>query len=141
MSVYSEAWHNTPPATRDFYRNFHNRYLRFARRIPYDETRPEFGWFTSIGWAFHAYFPYSIAYRNWSIQTLHFGAFNPAIVLLLSHVVGSHPDPGPPYEITQFYSWRAQFIDIPPSAYNYPKPKFRVPRTYWTGKPRHRRNL
>jgi len=141
MSTYSEAWHNTPPAIRDFYRNFHHRYLRFARRIPYDETPPKFGWFTTIGWSFHAYFPYSIAMKNWTYQKATTGSFHPALVAMREHDGFSDPSPGPPYSSFFLDSWSDQFLDIPDYATNYPKPKFRVPRTYWTGKPRHRRNL
>lgn len=141
MSTYSDAWHNTPPAVRDFYRNFHNRYLRFARRIPYDETPPQMGWFTTFGWSFHAYSPFAIAMHNWSVQTFNFGSFDPAWVMMQTHAGFSDPSPGPPYDVSGLYSWSDQFIDIPHLATNYPKPALRVPRTYWTGKPVARRNL
>lgn len=141
MSTYSQAWHDTPPAIRDFYRNFHNRYLRQARRI--DSTPPPGidDWFSTFGWAFHAYSPAAIAMKNWTYQTFALGSFNPAIVVFATHSAWSDPSPGPPYGVTGLYSWSDQFIDIPNWATQYPRAKRKAPKTYWTGKPRRRRNL
>jgi len=130
MSTYTEAWHNTPPAVRDFYRNFALRYT--------DQRYPDFD-FGPV-WMPRSAPPFS-AFRNWSHQTAEHGSFNTAVVHWVSNEMGDSPDPTIPYDIHGFYVYVDQYEWIPDWAEDYPRDKVTARQHYWTGAPRRRKNL
>lgn len=142
MSVYSEAWHNLSPRTRDFYVNFQRVRMNQTWHESYNYDWDFWNHFTMFGWSFSSYFGYAIAYRNWSCQTQATGSFNPEIIMWSreENFWTPHPTPITSY-ITGYGNYHNEFKDIPDFAFEYPRAKYKVRRSYWTGKPRRRRNL
>lgn len=130
MSTYSDAWRDTPPATRDFYHNFH-RYTGMARYPDFD-----FG----PNWTKRSGAPWN-AYNNWTWQTADTGSFNPAIVIFVEDWIFGYLDPTIPGDAFNFYNYTDTIRHVLDWAFDYPRDKQNVRRTYWTGKPRRRRNL
>lgn len=141
MSAYSEAWHNTPPAVRDFYRNYHRRYLCHGWKAEWDPVLKRWWPFYGIGWLFSGYSGFSMAVNNWLVQLFDFGKFNPALVQFELDPWWPYPPIQPTGPVPFRGGWPDQFFEIPFWAENYPRPKYKVRRQYWTGKPRRRRNL
>lgn len=141
MSTYSEAWHTMDPAVRDFYVNWALINTAQSWHAEWWEEYHQWLPFTALGQAFPGYLGFHIAQRNWGIQLFETGSFNPNVVLLT--------DPGPGWDTNwepQYSSWGFPFygsiyIVVPDYCYNYPRPKYRIRRSYWTGAPRRRRNL
>lgn len=141
MSTYSEAWQTTPPAVRDFYRNYHRRNLAHCWKEHYDWTYQMWFAFTTIGWSFLGYSGYALAQVNWAHQTFLTGSFNTAIVNLTILPDWPPPDVQPVGPGLNDGAYPDQFQAIPAYAIEYPREKYKVRRQYWTGKPRRRRNL
>ena len=141
MSTYSEAWHNTPPAIRDFYRNFADLNTIFCGRDLANPDWPLYGYFTTLGWAFLCYRGPDIAAHNWTAQLFDHGSFDPATVVMQLQEMWEDGYIGPAFSAGGLFDWGAQFRDVPLYAENYPKPKYKIRKSYWTGAPRRRRNL
>lgn len=141
MSTYSDAWQNTPPAIRDFYRNYHRRNLAHCWKAEYGP--PPLKWipFFTLGWSFQGYSGYALMMANLNIQVWLTGSFNVATVLL--EVDPAFPPPS--IQPTGPGLWRGsypdQFAVVPAVGINYPRAKYKVRRQYWTGKPKRRRNI
>lgn len=141
MSVYSEAWHNTPPAVRDFYRNYHRRYLAHGWKAEYDPIFHVWYSFYGAGWEFRGFSGYAIAQSNWSSQLWYLGSYDVARVYFELDPFWPPPPIQPSGPGVFPGAYPDQFVEIPDWADNYPRPKYKVRRQYWTGKPIHRRNL
>ncbi len=141
MSTYSDAWHNTPPATRDFYRNYHRRYLAHCWKNYYWWQYQIWMPFYGVGWSWLGYSGYALAQANWTDQVRHFGSFNPAIVMLSIDPYWPPPPIQPHGPGIYHGAYPDQFVAVPEFADPYPREKYKVRRQYWTGKPRRRRNL
>lgn len=141
MSVYSQAWRDTPPAVRDFYVNYHRRFCAHSWKAEYSIVIQQWVPFQSIGWSFLGYSGVALAMANWERQTFLTGSFNPAIVLMTDDPDYPPPDLQPIGPNPWDGAYTDQFISVPSAAFNYPREKYKVRRSYWTGAPKKRRNL
>lgn len=141
MSTYSDAWHALSPKTLSFYHNFQRVRMNQTWHEHYDWGVGRWYSFSDGPWIFHSYFAYAIAYRNWTMQLFDTGSFNPEIVQWAINEEFSPPHPTPQSGIFGYGDYHHEAIDIPLHAFEYPREKHNVRRSYWTGKPRHRRNL
>jgi len=141
MSTYSEAWHNTPPHIRDFYRNWAFRHTALLNRWWTGEEPFPYEYFNMVVSYWWRPLGRDVAYSNWMWHLAEWGQFFPEHVEFSDdftwHWQGSRPVRG----VTNYPTWWDQYIDIPYFAINYPREKRNVPRCYWTGQPRKRMNL
>ena len=163
MSTYSEAWHSMDPDLRNFYVSWaqincsqcwHNEYFPL-----YDLWLPINLWAQSL----QGYLGYHVAQRNFGIQLALYGEFNKNNCLLCIPAFGTSGLVEPAYDIffaQAYYSFCIDLLDYesinkyvdpptdPPTeeepiffGYPLPRSKYKIRRSYWTGAPRHRRNL
>lgn len=141
MSTFSDAWQTTPPAVRDFYVHYHRRYLAHSWKAEWSDVLQAWIPFTMIGWSFQGWPGFALAQANWLYQIWATGSFNPAIVYFSLAPWFPPPDIQPVGPGMLPGSYADQFVQVPNWAWNYPRAKYKVRRSYWTGKPRHRRNI
>lgn len=141
MSTYSEAWHNMDPDIRNFYRNWADRNCAQNWHVEWLEEYDLWWQFFSLGQSYPGYLGYHVAQRNWGIQLFLSGSFSSAVVLLHIPAFGYTGAIEPAYDAFGFNSYESTFGSIPEIAFNYPREKYRVRKSYWTGAPRRRRNL
>jgi len=141
VSTFSEAWHNTPPKIRDFYRNFAFVNCRLQGTIPPDPEWPDERYFCTFGKCFQAHRGIDVAMKNWYCQVFETGSFDVSTILWQEYCYYHSPCPSPIFNPFQSDSWGNAMIDVPKYCWRYPCPKRRAKKSYWTGKPRHRRNI
>lgn len=141
MSTFSEIWHATPPAIRDFYVNFAKQHTTLRNR--WSNGIPEFPYeyFNYQVYSFMRPVGRDIAYSQWMWHLAEWGYIKPEHIEWSFHGTHTWQGPMPVRGVANFPTWEDQFIDVPDFCINYPREKRKVPRSYWTGKPRHRRNL
>lgn len=142
MSTYSDSWEATPPKVRDFYRNYAQRHCVQSWKTVWDPIAGHFWPFFGAMWVFWATRGIDIAIGNWKNQLAVSGSFNTAIVLFdLTPTLPPPPiqpahGPGLDGDLPDIYAT----VPLDPTN-QYPRAKYNVRRTYWTGKPKRRRNL
>jgi len=141
MSTYSEAWEQTDREIQDFYVNFALNNLGFLGHYE-DQYDPDFGGYffigglSGLGWR-----GWHVFQHNLSGQLFSFGSFDRNRVLFSEQDFIGEIDIFPWFNIFFFEGWPIQFEDVPAEALNYPRLKYNVRKSYWTGTPRRRRNL
>ena len=141
MSNFSESWHTMDPTVRDFYRNFANRYTRFC--TPWG-VADEYGfkeYFTTFGSSFNAPLGFNVATRNFNAQIFALGSYQKDRTIIVVPSFGWTENPQPIFDWGGASGFPEQFSTIPQFCFNYPRPKVKARRSYWTGAPRRRRNL
>ncbi len=141
MSVASDAWEITPPAIRDFYVNYHRRYLAHGWKAGYFVPGKFWFPFSGLGWSFQGYSGYALFQANITAQQFPLGFFDVAKVQLETDPDYPPPSIQPAGPFPWLGAYPDQFIEIPDVASQYPRAKYKVRRSYWTGKPKRRRNL
>jgi len=141
VSTYSEAWHATPRPVQDFYRNYQRRNLQHSWKAEYVDPPGLWIGFITFGWAFLGYTGFALAQANWREQTLRTGSFDPQKVLLTVSPDWPPPAIQPVGPGGNDGAYPDQFVEVPAMAFNYPREKYKVRRTRWTGKPMRRQNL
>lgn len=140
MSTYSQAWHSTDPAIRDFWRNYATQLTGLCGPDDTVDPADPDRWFNLVVAAFHRYRGYHVAQRNWSYQLADSGSFHNNSVAWTDNYLWTPRG----WEPATDYLWgndlADQWTDVPLYAWNYPHIGIRVKRSYWTGKPRRRRN-
>ena len=141
MSAYSEAWHAMLPSVRDFYRNFAHSHTRFSNpwRTPEDPSYLEY--FTTFGQSFPGSLGWHVAQHNFGAQLVNYGQFNHDLVEIAVPAFTFNDEPEPVYDPIGAYSFGNQFSVTPVYCFNYPRPRYKARKTYWTGAPRRRQNL
>jgi hypothetical protein len=141
MSTYSEAWAAMNPAVRDFYRNWADINSAQSWHAEWWDAFQFWLPFYTMGISWPGYLGFHIAQRNWGIQTALSGSFNPDTVLLCIPATTWTGLLEPQYDQAENGSY-SQFWDVVPVwAINFPREKYKVRKSYWTGAPRRRRNL
>jgi len=141
MSTYSDAWHNMDPDIRNFYRNFADRNTAQSWHVEYFDLYDMWMSFAMFGLEFLGYLGYHIAQRNWGLQTAETGSFDSSTCLLSVAEFNEFGDIEPQYDIGNILFYGNIWDWAPAFCYNYPREKYRVRKSYWTGAPRRRRNL
>lgn len=141
MSAHSDAWTAAPPAVQAFYVNFASLNTFFCNPDRANPDPPDFGYFTTFGWAFLGYNGYHVFEHNFTVQLAVSGVVDPAIVVMQLQELWEADHIGPAFSAAGFLDWGEQFRDVVDFAWNYPKPKYKIRKSYWTGAPRRRRNL
>lgn len=144
MSTYSDAWHNADPQIQQFCHSFAQ--LKTFYLGPFwdpDEPYPYGPWqpFSTLGQTFPSSRGRDIYYHNLTAQIWDVGFFDRHTLLLGIPLFTYNDQIEPYYDPGPYYSFADQFTVIPDVCYPYPRPKFKIRRTYWTGTPRRRRNL
>jgi hypothetical protein len=152
MSTYSEAWKNMDPDIRQFYVAWADINTLRCDHVEYD---PVYGFWMQFFIRDELYPPPDIVpkYIYWMFrgidlmihnikrQVYYTGSFDPNVVLL--HI----PDGSisgrlqPVYDETPISAFQEAPLTVPDYAYNYPRAKYKIRKSYWTGAPRRRRNL
>jgi hypothetical protein len=117
-------------------------------------------WF---GQSFAGYLGFHVAQRNWGVQLLDHGSFDKNSIIIQIPGFSTTGLYEPDYDVygnVSYESFTLSFLDYtsinkyvdpptdPPTeeepmffAYNLPRLKYKIRRSYWTGAPRRRRNL
>ena len=144
MSVYSQAWHDMDPDIRQFYVSVAQLRTAYLRPFwAYDDLSQEYRkcHFEGPGFYFIAITPLGVASHNWTFQLWDHGSFDTNITTYWTY---DYPPPlhlDLPIDPFGFLPIYQQFEIIPTDGYPYPRPTCKIPKTYWTGVPRRRRNL
>jgi hypothetical protein len=141
MSTLSDAWRACPPAIRDFYVNNSALFTFHLWHADDPWNPPARGVFYTIGQSFIGHRGFDIFCRNMTSQLYLTGSFDPQITLLDVAMGTFDGRIEPYYDLDHFYSFAPPPDLFPDFIVNYPRAKYRVRRSYWTGAPRHRRNL
>lgn len=141
MSTFSDAWHAAPPHIHAFYNNWATRHTALLCRWWIDDPYYPYEYFNYGPGYFWRPLGRDVAYAQWTFQLWEWGYFRPEIILWCDWGTHLWQGPMPMRSVTNWPTWHDQFIDVPWICTNYPREKRKAPRTYWTGKPRHRRNL
>lgn len=124
------AWDNLPQRIRDFYHNAHLRYDSFCRPG-----------FTGDAYWFSATSGFNLFKANIEYQLLSTGSWDPQTLATVPNAYWDAPDPTLPRGSFLAQEVWDQEVIIPGLLYGYPAPARKVPKSYWTGVTRTRRNL
>jgi len=141
MSAYSEAWNAMDPATRTFYVNFASIRCQFMghQAGQYD---PAFGdYYEVYGHVFQAQRGFDVAARNFGEQLFGTGSFDPNTIIWTEQDLVFGSEILPFYQPGLYEGWWNPWTTIEQYAIQYPRAKYNVRKSYWTGAPRRRRNL
>ena len=141
MSILSQAWHDTPPAIRDFYHNYHRRHLAHCWKAEHLDSPPRWIRFHYGVWSFASSPGFNMLIANLEWQLWLTGRYDLGVVFFTDDPYYPPPFVQPLGPIPWAGAYPDQFIAVPDMAWNYPRSKYKVRRSYWTGKPRHRRNI
>jgi len=140
MSLRDE-WDNCKPSTRAFYQGFADRMTNlcsmFIGAPPYDW----YGHFFGLGQSWVVRSPYGLWHINMLTQDYWWGGHEPDRIYWCDEpdpLTGLPTLPGDAWYGFPVYD---QLEAIPTLAINYPRPKYRVRKSYWTGISRKRRNI
>ena len=124
------AWDSLPNDLRDFYHNAHIRYDSWCRPG-----------ITGDAYYFSFTSGFNLFKANLNLQLLLYGSWNPYHVEFVANFWWGAPEPTLPRG--QFLSQMEfdQTTIIPALTWGYPAPARKVPKSYWTGVTRRRRNL
>jgi hypothetical protein len=141
MGAIQQAWKDCPSDLQQFYVSWSDRNTRWCNPFAADPWPGYKEHFTTFGSSFNGATGYDIFRVNMSYQLFNFGVFDPARIELIIPALYWVNELQPPADASGTYAYQFQWDTIPTYATNYPRPKYRVRRSYWTGAPRQRRNL
>lgn len=141
MSYFSETWHDLSPAMLTFYNNWATHHTNLLNRWWKDDPFFPHEYFNMIVGYWPRPLGRDVAYSQWMGHLAEWGYIKPDFVFWHDHGTWQWQGPMPSRGVINFPTWYDQFIDVIPNAVNYPRAKRKAPRSYWTGKPRHRRNI
>ena len=130
MSTYADAWHAMQPPIRDFYRNHAFLNTRFS--TPH---------FTTFGFVFYRRRGIDLSSANFAYQLRQLPRVDINRPVILNFSLWDDLPYSLPCDDFAWSTTFQQFATVPAYAFEYPRTKFKVPRSYWTGAPRRRRNL
>ena len=141
MGAVQQAWEDCPPDIQQFYVSWAHLHTYFCN--PFDD--PSYigpgSHFYTFGQSFTGSTGYDVFRVNMSYQLFNYGSFDPSRVELIIPALAWFNTEQPPADPSGTYGYQDQFDTIPKYAVNYPRPKYKVRRSYWTGRSRRRRNL
>jgi hypothetical protein len=141
ITQYAAEWRALDKRIKDFYISFWQRYLQPLGKAVWDDVAKRWIPFTWYGYELPPKTPMAIAIANWGWQCDNWGFWDTDIVAYVvtdpfwhgptlqppSHRFGSQsPDP---------------YIDVAAMAEPYPRPFYRIPKSYNPGSGQRRRNL
>jgi len=141
VSTYSDAWASMDPAIRTFYRNWADINTAQSWHVDWDPTSQIWTPFYTVGQSFPGYLGNHVASRNWGVQLTQNGSFDPNTVVLNIPTLSWSGLSQPAFDAFDFEAYGEANSVVEQYAVNYPRPKYKVRKSYWTGAPRTRRNL
>jgi hypothetical protein len=140
MGTLSEAWHSAPKPIQDFYNAWSQDRMFYCNPF-YDPILDPYKTYFRVG---GTYFPghrgFDIFRHNMLSQFILYGQFDPSVVVFDNSPYFLFPGDQPLRDPLHFYGYFDQFNEPEYYIDNYPRAKYRVRKSYWTGTPRRRRN-
>jgi len=124
------AWDALPQAERDYWHNVHLRYDSWCRPMV-----------LALGGYFTTSSGFSLFRMNQIYQLIWTGSWNPRQPLIVAALWWTAPNPTWPRDPWGFSQEFDQTVEVPIFADPYPAAGRKVPKSYWTGVTRPRRNL
>jgi hypothetical protein len=141
MSTFSEAWHTMDNKVREFYIAYSLINTYFCNPFDWDPVYRTKLFFYTFGTGWNGPRGIDVAMKNWTCQLWASGSFAPNSVLWSTFSIWDYVVLGPMNDPFWGSTFDPQFKVITDWAINYPRQKYRIRRSYWTGIPRRRRNL
>jgi len=141
MSTLSEAWRTAPKAIQDFCNAWSQDRTFYCNPFYSPIYDPYKDYFTGYGTYFPGYRGFDIFRHNMRVQSILYGQYDPSKIEFENSITFIFPGDQPARVHPPYSGYGDQFNEPELNLDNYPRAKYRVRKSYWTGTPRKRRNL
>jgi hypothetical protein len=141
LSAKSEAWHTMDPKIREFYVSFAQLNTFYCNPFGWNPLYEQKYHFFGFGVGFIGSNGYNIATSQWTSQLWNLGSFEKNSILWSKTNIFHEVTLGPMTDMFWQTAPPNQWSDVTYWGENYPREKYRIRKSYWTGVPRRRRNL
>lgn len=139
--TYREEWDTAPQWVRTFYHSFSDRYTALCAPFWYDAWGIKVHFDTAPFYDAVIHTAYQLFRFNMIFQDAMLGYHDPQLIYWSTDDPYYGPHPSLPSQSWMDIAVQDQLELVPDMASNYPAPKRKVRRSYWTGVSRRRRNL